>query len=97
MSALVSILLSSSARLDERDDAAIELGRHGGARAVEALLAIARDPGSDAALAGTCGESLAEIAVREGRFDKAWLEGMVPIAQRELIQWIQRERPELLA
>ena len=96
MSALIGILLSSSVRPDERDDAAIDLGRLGGQRAVDALLSVARDPRVDPALAGTSGESLAEIALRSGRLDEAWLEGLVPTARRELIEWVRRERPDFL-
>jgi PBS lyase HEAT-like repeat len=64
VSALVHILLSAAARLDERDDAATDLGQCRSPQAIEALLAVARDPEVDVILAASCGESLAEVAVR---------------------------------
>jgi hypothetical protein len=83
VSALVHILLSASARLDERDDAAMDLGQSGSPQAIEALLAVARDPEVDVILAASCGGSLAEVAVRNCNFDRAWLDGMTATARME--------------
>lgn len=86
LGALTEILLSASARLDERDDAAMYFGQLGRREAVEALLTVARDPTADIVLAASCVESLAVIALREGEFDRTWLDRMVPTARMELIE-----------
>jgi hypothetical protein len=96
LSALTEILLNPSARLDERDDAAMYLGELGRQEAVEALLIVVRDPGADIILAASCGESLAEIALRNGKFDRTWLDGMVPTARMELIERLRHDAPDML-
>jgi hypothetical protein len=61
------------------------------------ILAVARDPEVDVILAASCGESLAEVAVRICYFDRAWLDGMTALARMELIEMLRHQAPELLA
>jgi hypothetical protein len=96
VSALVVILLDRAARIDERDDAAAYLAQTDDNAALTALLHVASDPTEDGIVVASCGESLAQIFVRSGRLDPAWLHELTPIALNEVIPWVRRERPDLL-
>lgn len=96
VAALVAILLDRTSRIDERDDAAAYLGRSDEAAACSALLHVASDPAEDELVVASCGESLAQIFVRTGRLDHAWLNRLTPIALNEVITCVRRERPDLL-
>lgn len=67
---LVSVLKNCSAREDERDDAAMDLSVYDEAMAIDALIEVASDSATPATLAGTCGESIAEIWSRNGTYSK---------------------------
>ena len=96
LAALVATLLDRATRIDERDDAAAYLGGSDDAAARTALLQVASDPAEDELVVATCGESLAQIFVRTGQLDHAWLTQLRPIALNEVIPWVRRERPDLL-
>jgi tetratricopeptide (TPR) repeat protein len=70
---LVGVLLDRSARLDERDDAAMDLGTRDEPEALAALVEVASDSESDPTLLDTCGESIGEIWARNGSVDAAVL------------------------
>jgi hypothetical protein len=93
---MVAILLDRTARIDERDDAAMDLGRSNDDAALTALLHVASDPGEDELVLASGGESLAQIFIRSGRLDPAWLHELTPVALHEVIPWIRRVRPDLL-
>jgi len=93
---LIALLFDPSAREDERDDAAIDLGKSDDDRAVEALLRFASDPDSEEMVAGSCGESLAGIAIRRGLSVRSWLSGLQPLARREIEVWVGADRPDLM-
>jgi hypothetical protein len=96
LDALIALVLDHSARIDERDDAAIDLGNADDPRAVAALLQVGADRGENETILASCGESLAQIAIRGGRFDRVWLELLTPIAVNEFVESVRAERPELL-
>jgi HEAT repeat protein len=81
---LIEVLRDGTARIDERDDAAIDLGKSDDPVALQALLDVARDSAEDAMVLGSVGESLAEIALRNRSFEHAWLDGMTRAAALEL-------------
>ena len=95
VNALVRILRDRSARIDERDDAAIDLGKSDDDRALAALVEIASRADDDTIL-GSAGESLAQIAIRRGKFDSSWLDRLAPPARRELVASLRAEAPQLL-
>jgi hypothetical protein len=91
-----ALLLDRSARIDERDDAAMNLGLSDDVRAVDALLEVGSDPAEAFAILSSCGESLAEIAVRNSRRVRGWLSLLAPPAAHELRASVLAARPELL-
>jgi hypothetical protein len=64
--ALIAVLLDTGARIDERDDAAMDLGNFDGGEVEEALLRVAADPSEDLTIQGSAGESLMTIWLRRG-------------------------------
>jgi hypothetical protein len=93
---LISVLLDKSARIDERDDAAIDLRKYDEEIALESLLQIAIDPNEELTLMETCGESIAEIWVRNNRFNFDVYNKMHPQAQLEAKGYIKIRKPEWL-
>jgi hypothetical protein len=93
---LINLLRDKTARIDERDDAAIDLGTSDDPKALDALLEVACDPTENEMIVGSSGESIADIVVRNGRFDLTWLDGFAPAAKRELRARLAAERPDLL-
>jgi hypothetical protein len=96
VTALVAILLDHTARIDERDDAAAYLAHSDDEASLTALLRVASDPTDDELVVASCGESLAQIFVRSGQLNPAWLHELAPVALNEVIPWVRRERPDLL-
>lgn len=94
---LIEILRDKSARIDERDDAAIDLGFSDDPRVIDALLEVGSQIGDEEMVVASCGESVAQIAIRTGRFERSWREILAPAAARELIDGVRAERPELLS
>lgn len=91
---LVKILLDSNARIDERDDAAIDLGKYNDDRALNALLSIVLNPNSEPSIMDVCGESIAEIWLRRNYFDADLYQKMVPAARCEVYRHIEGVKPE---
>lgn len=58
---LLRVLSDKAARIDERDDAAIDLGEFEGEEVERGLLAVAHDSMTDDIVRGSCGESLGLI------------------------------------
>jgi hypothetical protein len=96
LDALIALLTDRSARIDERDDAAIDLGSSDDPRAIAALLEIGADRSEIDTVLASCGESLAQIAIRSGRLSRVWIASLAPAAANELVSTIRAERAELL-
>jgi hypothetical protein len=94
--ALIQILRDRSARIDERDDAAIDLGRSDDDGALAALLEIGAQSDDDEMVLGSIGESIAHIAIRTGKFESSWLARLSPLAVDELVASLRAARPQLL-
>jgi hypothetical protein len=94
-SQLIAILLDSTAREDERDDAAIDLANFDGEDVVQALFAVATDPSSQSEMIkGSCGESLASIWVRTGEIDISLLGRLDGTAKTEALGLIKINRTD---
>lgn len=92
---LVGLLLDREARIDERDDAAIDLAKSDDPQVITSLPAVASDALENETISSSCGESLAEIAIRQGLPVDRWLSKVARAARRELRAWVS-ERPDLL-
>jgi hypothetical protein len=84
----MSLLADVSAPLDERGDAASDLGLYD--EALPVLLNVASDPGQDANLVDTCAESVFEILKRTRRFDQADCSAL-PDHWREAIDGLKKD------
>jgi hypothetical protein len=94
--ALIQILQDRSARIDERDDAAIDLGRSDDDGALTALHEIGAQVDDDDMVLGSIGESIAQIAIRTGKFESSWLARLSPLTVDELVASLRAVRPQLL-
>lgn len=94
-SQLIAILLDSTAREHERDDAAMELADFDGDDVVQALFIVATDQSFHSEMVkGSCGESLASIWVRTGTIDFALLSQLKGTARQEAIGLIKGNRKD---
>ncbi len=93
---LVEILLDRSARMDERDDAAVDLGEYGGNLVVEALAAVACSRDESDVLVASAGESLAMIWLRNGSIDFPIARSLSPVALAEVKSLLGRRAPHLI-
>ncbi|MDP1608649.1 MAG: hypothetical protein Q8L98_04990 [Chlamydiales bacterium] len=86
---LVKILLSDTAREDERDDAAMDLGRFSDERALIALIQVASNPNEDEMILASCGESIGAILIKKRKYDVALLDDLAPIAKHAAYSFIK--------
>ncbi len=94
---LIDILLDKKARIDERDDAAMDLGKYNDDRALVALVKIASKPSQeDDFILDVCGESIGQILVKQENFRPDIISCLVPEAQTEAIAVIKSIRPDWL-
>jgi hypothetical protein len=93
---LAELLRDRSANIGERDDAAMDLAYSDDPAGLEALLEVARHADDHPMVLDSCGESIAEIAVRTGHFERSWLDGLAEPALRNVRGAFRRERPDLL-
>ena len=96
LKALKKILLDRKAPLAERDDAAIDLGEFDDPEALETLMEIAVDPQEDDIILASCGESIALIWLRTGKFDRNQLKRLVGSARVEAEVLLRNQRPKWL-
>lgn len=85
--ALISLLLDHTALIDDRDDAAMDLGKFDSDIAYNALLRIASDATEPEVILWSCGGSIAQIWRRRGNFNLADLKSLTPAAQVEVGEW----------
>lgn len=94
---LVEILFDKTAREDERDDAAMYLGRYPSKKALNALLEVVSDPKEDFIIVDSAIESFAEICIKLNSFDESALKKMPPFAQRTVFEFIMDRNPSLIS
>lgn len=93
---LIDVLLDKTAREDERDDAAMDLGEYKDLRALEALSKIASDPNEHDVLVDSSAESFAEISVGLNVFNENLFRKMVPFAQEITFGYIMAHNPKVI-
>jgi HEAT repeat protein len=91
---LIEILLDVNARIDERDDAAMDLGKYDDDRALNALLSIVLDPNAEPFILDVCGESIAEIWVKRNYFNFDLYKKMASVARNELYSYVKTNKPK---
>ena len=94
---LIKILLNPKARVDERDDAAIDLAAFDRPEVEEALLKVALDSTANDVIRGSCGESLAEIWLRRNRFNSMAYAQLSGAARSEATALINKVKSEWIA
>ena len=93
---LIELLNDEAARLDERDDAAIDLGQSDDPAALHALISFAQRTDQSDTLVGSAGESIAQIWERAGSpYDEALVKSLAPAAAREIRAWFQKGEPRV--
>lgn len=90
MKLLIAILLDKKARLDERDDAVIDLANFHTQEALNALVEIASDP-TEKRLWNKAGESIATIMYATGNVDWNVLNKLMPSARSAAKTYIESE------
>jgi hypothetical protein len=93
---LIAYLLDRNADLAGRDDCAMELAKYDENDAEQALLQIGADSSQDEVILDTCGESLGQIWVRQGRVDIVAVTSLNQTAREVALAVIQAKRPELM-
>ena len=93
---LIEILFDKTAREDERDDAAMYLGKYDDDRALNALALMASHSNNDFTVLDSCGESIAEILVKRNEYRRDIMTNLVPIARRSAEGFIKYHKPEWL-
>lgn len=91
---LINVLLDNTAREDERDDTAMDLGKFDDERALIALLQIASNSNEDEIVIDSCGESIAEILIKREEYNPNILNKLAPIARDAAYAFIKEAKPE---
>lgn len=95
---LISVLLDSSATEAERDDAAMDLAIYDDSEALQALLKVATTEDEEEIFMDVCGESIAEIWIRNESFDPTACDKLKNPARKAVLdmivkfklEWIER-------
>jgi hypothetical protein len=95
-SALISVLLDGDASEEERDDAAMDLSAFDEPDVHAALARVAIDSAESELVAGSAGESLAELWAACGAVDRVVFERLVPVARAEAVGVLGSRAPNLL-
>ncbi|MDL0438116.1 hypothetical protein [Stutzerimonas frequens] len=80
---LIEILLDKKSRVDERDDAAMDLGAFDDESVLAALMLVGQDHNESDIVLASCGESIGMILMRRAAMDQSLLDGLAPVAKRE--------------
>ncbi|WP_068469656.1 hypothetical protein [Candidatus Protochlamydia phocaeensis] len=91
---LISILFDNEAREDERHDAVMAMGKFNDKRALNALLTITLNPKEDNIILSSCGESIAQIWIKQNSFDKIAYDQLPSLAKTEAEMYIRNNKPE---
>jgi hypothetical protein len=91
---LLNILTDSTARIDERDDAAIYLAKYPCEELLKALIKFASNPEENKIIIASVGESIGEIILSINKFDASFLVNLVPEARKEAVGIIKVKKPE---
>lgn len=91
---LIETLQDKQSNVSEKDDAAMDLGNSDDPLAVQVLVAKGRDTAEDDLVLNSCGESLAEIWIRNSNFNQSLYDTLLPKAQQGVRAVIENLKPE---
>jgi len=91
---LIKFLLDQTVDLGARDDCAMDLADFNDEEALQALYKCASDPNEDNIIQSSCGESLAEIMVRNSLLNRKYITGLSAHAFDELKSYFAKNKPE---
>jgi hypothetical protein len=91
---LIAVLQDKEANVSEKDDAAMDLASSDNPLAVQALAAQGQDETEDDLVLNSCGESLAEIWIRNDTFVQNLYNTLLPKAQQGVRAVIESLKPE---
>lgn len=89
-------MLDSNARIDERDDAAMDLADYNEPEAESALVRVCGEFGLDETILDSAGESLAEIWLRKSEFQPEVFKNLPRAAKKAAEAIIKSQRPDWL-
>ncbi|MFJ6435384.1 hypothetical protein [Streptomyces sp. NPDC091416] len=89
---LISVLLNRAARVDERDDAAMDLEAYSGEHVVKALIDVTSSPVEDELVLDSAAESLGRILARDGGCPEELLVSLRPDAKRMVEEMLRASR-----
>lgn len=89
---LLDILFDNSARVDERDDAAIDLAKYHTIEVLERLIDFACKPEESNLILASVGESIGEIMIAINKFDSSSIQSLTPIARKEALSIIKAKK-----
>lgn len=91
---LIEILLDNTARIDERDDAAMNLYKYDEPEALRGLLIAAKNSEDDSTILESCGESIASIWIRNNTLDKEIYQELNIEARHGILNVLEDSKPE---
>jgi len=91
---LIDLLNDPTAREDERDDAAMDLGSSEDEKALDALIEIGSNFDENETVLDSCGESIAKILVKKNFFNKDILNTLAHAAKAAAFAFLKEEQPE---
>ena len=91
---LIETLQDKQSNVSEKDDAAMDLGDSDNPLAVQALADKGQDAAEDDVVLNSCGESLAEIWIRNNNFDHSLYDILFPKAKQGARAVIESLKPE---
>jgi hypothetical protein len=87
---LIGVLLNPDARIDERDDAAMDLAAFPGDRALQALATVTTSSEEPDILQVSAADSIGEIWLQLGRGDLGLVDAMTAEARRAISPIVER-------
>lgn len=93
---LIDILLDKTARIDEREDAAIDIGQHPNLSTLNGLIKIASDPSEDVVVLEHCAESIGEICVALKILDEVSFIKLLPSVKEIVLGYISFHGPGII-
>jgi hypothetical protein len=94
MELLINILCDKTAKEDERDDAAMDLGTFNDDRALNALLQVGSNNKENETILDSCGESIAQILITREEFREDILNQLSNPAKQAAFSFIKEVKPD---